>query len=107
MKDIFASFNYACEKISENGVMKTAAYSSLKRMVTECKAAFENKYGSIDNLSGVKYVLDEIEELHGLIDCGLQGIDIGIRELVEKHLFHDLMTYVAELEEIYKEDFAE
>ena len=56
MKDIFAGFTYACEKISENGFMKSAGYSSLKRMVTECKVAFENKYGSIDGLDGVKYI---------------------------------------------------
>lgn len=107
MKDIFAGFTYACEKISENGVMKTAGYSSLKRMVAECKVAFENKYDSIGSLDGVKYLLDEIEELYALLDSGLQGVDIGIRGLVEKHLFHDLMFYVKELEEIYKEDFAE
>lgn len=107
MKDIFATFNYACEKISENGVMKTAAYTSLKRMVTECKVAFENKYGSVGSLDGVKYLLDEIEELYALIDSGLLCVDIGIRDLVEKHLFHDLMSYVKKLEEIYKEDFAE
>lgn len=107
MKEIFAGFTYACEKISENGAMKTAGYSSLKRMVTECKVAFENKYGSIGSLDGVKYLLDEIEELYALLDSGLQGVDIGIRDLVEKHLFHDLMSYVKELEEIYKEDCAE
>lgn len=107
MKDIFATFNYACEKISENGFMKSAGYSSLKRMVTECKTAFETKYGSVDNLGGIQYILDEIEELYGLIDSGLQGVDIGIRDLVEKHLFRDLMSYVKELEEVYKEDFTE
>ena len=107
MKDIFAGFTYACEKISENGFMKSSGYSSLKRMVTECKVAFENKYGSIDSLDGVKYLLDEIEELYGLIDSGLQGVDIGIRGLVEKHLFHDLMSYVKKLGKIFKEDFAE
>lgn len=107
MKDIFASFNYACEKISENGYLKDAGYSSLKRMVTECKVAFESKYGSIDELGGVKYILDEVEELYGLIDSGLQGVDIGIHGLVEKHLYHDLMTYVKKLEKIYKEEFAE
>lgn len=107
MKDIFAGFTYACEKISENGFMKSAGYSSLKRMVTECKVAFENKYGSIDGLDGVKYILDEVEELYGLIDSELQGVDIGVHGLVEKHLYHDLMTYVKKLEKIYKEDFAE
>ena len=107
MKDIFATFNYACEKISENGFMKSAGYSSLKRMVTECKVAFETKHGSVDSLGGVQYILDEIEELYGLIDSDLQGVDIGVRDLVEKHLFHDLMSYVKELEEVYKEDFTE
>ena len=107
MKDIFATFNYACEKISENGFMKSAGYSSLKRMVTECRVAFENKYGSVNSLDGVKYILDEIEELYGLIDSGLQSVEIGIRDLVEKHLFHDLMSYVKELEEVYKEVFTE
>jgi len=107
MKDIFAGFLYAREKISENGVMKAAGYSSLKRMVTECKVAFENKYGSIANVNWVRYLLDEIEELYGLIDSGLQGVDIGIRDLVEKHLFQNLIAHVKELEEIYKEDFAE
>ena len=63
MKDIFATFNYACEKISENGYMKDAGYNSLKRMVTECKVDFESKYGSIDELDGVKYILDEVEEV--------------------------------------------
>lgn len=104
MKDIFATFNYACEKISENGFMKPAGYSSLKRMVTECKVAFENTYGSIDNLDGVKYLLDEIEELYGLIDSGLQGVDIGIRNLVEKHLFQNLISHIKELKDIYEED---
>ena len=104
MKDIFATFNYACEKISENGYMKDAGYNSLKRMVTECKVAFESKYGSIDELDGVKYILDEVEELYGLIDSGLQGIDIGIRDLVEKHLFQNLISHVKELEEVYRED---
>ena len=107
MKDIFATFNYACEKISENSFMKSAGYSSLKHMVTECKVAFETKYGSVDSLGGVQYILDEIEELYGLIDSGLQEVDIGIRDLVEKHLLHDLMSYVKKLEEVYKEDFTE
>ena len=107
MKDIFASLLYACEKISTDAAMKPAGYSSIKRMVTECKVAFESKYGSIDSFSSVGYVLDEIEELFGLIDSGLQYVDIGIRGLVEKHLFHDLMSYVKELEELYIEDFAE
>lgn len=107
MKGIFNGFDYACEKISEDGVLKTAGYNSLKRMVTECKVAFENKYASVGSLDGVKYLLDEIEELYALIDSGLLCVDIGIRDLVEKHLFHDLMSYVKKLEEIYKEDFAE
>lgn len=104
MKDIFATINYAYEKISENGYMKAAGYGSLKRMVNECKVAFENKYGSIDGLDGVKHILDEIEELYGLIDSGLQGVDIEIRNLVEKHLFQNLISHVKELEEVYRED---
>ena len=33
MKDIFATLNYAFEKISENDILKDAGYDSLKRMV--------------------------------------------------------------------------
>lgn len=104
MNDIFATFTYACEKISENGVMKTAAYASLKRMVTECKVAFENKYGAVEKHDGVNYILNEIEELYRLIDSDLESVDIRIRALVEKHLFQNLISHVKRLEEIYKED---
>ena len=104
MKDIFATFTYACEKISENGPLKASAYNSVKRMVTECTIAFENKYGSIDNMPAVQYYLNEIEELYALIDNGLVCVDLGIRDLIEKHLFQNLMYHVKELKSLYIED---
>lgn len=104
MKDIFATFEYACEKISESGCLKTAGYSALKRMVAECRVAFENKYGSVENLIGIRYHLDEINELYALIDSGLENVDMGIRCLVEKHLFQNLISHVKELKRIYEKD---
>lgn len=104
MKDIFAGFEYACEKISENGCLKEAGYESLKQMVLECRTAFEGRYGSIDNVDFVKYHLDEIYELYDLIDDGVLRIDPSVRECVEKHLFQNLMSHIKELRECYVED---
>lgn len=103
MKDIFATFGYACEKISGNSALKMAGYDSLKRMVSECKIAFENKYGDINNLSGIKYHLDEIQELYSLIDNNLEYVDFSIRDIVEKHLFQNLITHVKELKVIFED----
>lgn len=104
MNDIFATFTYACEKISENGPLKAGGYSALKRMVTECTIAFKNKYKAIENVPAVQYHLNEIEELYALIDNGLVCVDLGIRDLMEKHLFQNLMYHVKELKEIYLQD---
>lgn len=104
MKDIFNGFYYACEKISENGVLKTAGYDSLKQMVTECVAFFEGKYGSIDSLGGIKYRLEEIEELYALLDSNLDGVDYRIKGQVEKHLFQNLFTHIKELKKMYDEE---
>lgn len=104
MSDIFATFTYACEKISENGPHKAGAYNSVKRIVTECTIAFESKHGSIENVPAVQYHLNEIEELYALIDNGLVCVDLGIRDLIEKHLFQNLMHHVKELEKIYLQD---
>lgn len=104
MKDIFNGFNYACEKISEDSVLKTAGYDSLKRMVTECVAFFEKKYGSIDSLGGFKYHLEEVEELYALLDSNLDGVDYCIKGQVEKHLFQNLFMHIKELKKMYDEE---
>lgn len=104
MKDIFATLNYAFEKISENDILKDAGYDSLKRMVSECADAFEAKYGSIDNVDWVKYCLNEIYELYDLIDNALPGLEMGIRAKIEKHLYQNLMNHVRELQKAYKAD---
>ena len=104
MKDIFAALTHTCEKISENGPLKTGSYNDLKRMVTECTIAFESKHGSVENVPAVQYRLNEIEELYVLIDNGLVCVDLGIRDLIEKHLFQNLMHHVKELEKIYLQD---
>lgn len=104
MKDIFITLTYACEKISENGPLKASAYNSVKRMVTECTIAFECKHGSLENLPAVQYHLNEIEELYALIDNGLVCVDLGIRDLIEKHLFQNLMCHVKELKALYIQD---
>ena len=104
MKDIFATFNYACEKISEDGVLKTAGYDSLKRMVTECVACFKEKYGFLDSLGGFKHHLEEVEELYALLDCNLDGVDYRIKGQVEKHLFQNLFMHIEELKKMYDEE---
>ena len=73
-------------------------------MVTECTIAFESKHGSIENVPVAQYHLNEIEELYALIDNGLVCVDLGIRDLIEKHLFQNLMHHVKELEKIYLQD---
>lgn len=104
MKGIFNGFDYACAKISEGGVLKTAGYDSLKRMVTECVAFFEGKYGSIDSLGGVKYHLEEVKELYALLDSNLDGVNHQIKGQVEKHLFQNLFTHIRELKKMYDEE---
>lgn len=107
MKNIFAGFNRMCGDIENNTSLKYISYGSIKQIVAACIAEFEGKYGSLANVNAVNYRIDEIEELYGLIDSGLQGVDIGIRGLVEKHLFQNLIAHVKELEEIYKKDSKE
>ena len=104
MKDIFATFTYACEKISENGVLKAAGYSEIKRMVSECVVFFEARYGSVNNVDFIKYHLDEIQELYSLFDSGLEINEANTRNLVEKHLFQNLICHVTQIKDMYEED---
>lgn len=103
MKDIFATLNYAKEKISENSYFKEAGYESIQRMVLDCKTYLTDRFDSIENVDVAKYHLDQIDELFEILNGEIDQIPYGLRERVEKHLFTSLFAHVDELKSVYDE----
>lgn len=102
MVDIFNTLHYAEEKALLGGVMQSWGYNATKDMVTKCEEELKKRYGSVEAVDSFKFLLDDIHNLHALID-NIYDICNESQERVRYYLVELLFVKLHELEDFCKE----
>lgn len=102
MSEIFNTLHYAEEKALLDDALRSWGYSATKEMIIKCEEELVKRYGSVEAVDSFKYLLDDIHELHSLID-DIYNISTENQDRLWHYLVELLFVKMHELESCCQE----